>query len=159
MPRGVLSIDRYGLGSMTLTLPTRSTLLAATMFLSSCGNSSSPVDATTFPADALQTEQSTDGQLSFEIRTSPQPPSRGLLSVQYRITSATGTPLDGLTLAVIPWMPAMGHGASTVPTVEAKGNGLYVLNDVNLYMAGLWELRTRISGSAAGDVIPRFQIP
>jgi len=138
-------------------------LTTALFVLCACGSNSSPSEPTTFPAEALQTEQSTDGQLSFEIRTSPQPPARGLLSVQYRITSADGLPLDGLTLTVIPWMPAMGHGTSTVPTVEARGNGLYVLNDLNLYMAGLWELRTRISGSTlgttSGEVTPRFQIP
>lgn len=127
--------------------------------LSACGTSTSTPETTTFPPDALQTEQSDDGKLSFELRTSPQPPERGLLSVQYRITDAGGTPLDGLTLTVIPWMPAMGHGSSTVPTIETKGNGLYVLRDVNLYMAGLWELRTRIAGAASGEVTPRLQIP
>jgi hypothetical protein len=133
--------------------------LTLALCLQGCGSSSASGEPVTFPADALQTEQSNDGHLSFEIRTSPQPPARGVLSVQYRITSPEGAPLDGLTLTVIPWMPAMGHGTSTVPTVEARGNGLYVLNDVNLYMAGLWELRTRISGHASGEVTPRLQIP
>ena len=52
-----------------------------------------------------------------------------------------GSPVDGLEVAVEPFMPAMGHGTSTPTLHAAEGNGKYLLTEVYLYMPGVWELR------------------
>ncbi len=83
--------------------------------------------------------------------------------MQLVITDETGAPQSGLTLDTTPWMPAMGHGASVTPSVSETSPGTYVVEDVDLFMPGTWELRTTIadadSGSSTDHVAPSFQIP
>jgi hypothetical protein len=135
---------------------------AALTGAASLGCSSEPGTASSdsFPPAALSTVPSQSGALSIEVRTAPeQPPSRGPSSVQYRITGTDGNPVDGLVINAVPWMPAMGHGASVVPTVAPTGGGLYVISDVDLFMAGQWELRTTFAGPPQDSVTPTFDIP
>jgi hypothetical protein len=103
---------------------------------------------------------SESGQLRLEVRTGPdQPPTRGVSTVSLDITDATsGGPSDGLELAVVPWMPAMGHGTSVKPAIEANGNGHYTVSRVNLYMGGKWDLRIAISGAATDRATLHFSI-
>jgi hypothetical protein len=54
-------------------------------------------------------------------------------------------------------MPAMNHGA-IAPTIEAQGDGTYLVTDLDIYMAGHWELRTSVSGPATDHVTPSFDI-
>jgi hypothetical protein len=58
-------------------------------------------------------------------------------------------------LAIVPFMPAHGHGASVAPTVSETAPGTYVATPLDFFMAGHWELMTAISrtiGDAdAGD--------
>jgi hypothetical protein len=113
----------------------------------------------TFPAEPYVTVQSESGAVSIEVRTAPtQPPGRGLVTVDYLITGADEMPLDGVELQVVPWMPAMGHGASDEPLVEAQGEGHYQLSKVSLFMPGSWELRTKIAGPVEDSAIITFQI-
>lgn len=111
-----------------------------------------------FPASPLGTTMTDSGMLRVELWTSPQPPSRGGIDAQLRITDAkTGAPEDGLALKILPWMPVMNHG-SIEPTITPQGEGKYLVTDVDLFMAGLWELRTTISGPRSDHVAPRFEI-
>lgn len=113
---------------------------------------------TTFPAEPLATVV-TDQGLSIEVRTAPeQPPARGLTDVELVVSDADGKPVDGLDLGVQPWMPQMGHGASTKPTIEAMGGGHYVISNVAFFMPGQWELRTTIAGSMNDRATVQFQI-
>jgi hypothetical protein len=94
------------------------------------------------------------------VRTSPQPPPHGTIAVQLSVTQvADGTPVDGLTLHVRPWMPAHDHGTSIVPTVKPGGKGEYLLTNVDLFMPGYWELQTNFSGPATDYVAPAFNVP
>ena len=112
----------------------------------------------TFPAEPLATVV-TEQDLSIEVRTAPeQPPTRGLVDVELVVTDVDGKPVDGLDLAVQPWMPQMGHGASTKPTIEAMGGGHYVVSKVAFFMPGLWELRTSIAGTTNDRATVNFQI-
>ena len=113
----------------------------------------------TFPAEPLMVLKTDHGGLSFEVRTSPvQPPTRGLITVEIVATDADGSPVDGLDLTVQPWMPQMGHGASTKPSIEAKGDGHYVVSRVACFMPGQWELRTSIAGAVKDSATVTFQI-
>ncbi len=56
----------------------------------------------------------------------------------------TGAPAAGLALAIQSWMPAMGHGSPYDGTVLESGGGNYRAEEVSLFMAGTWELRTTI---------------
>jgi hypothetical protein len=131
-------------------------LIAVAAALAACGGGGSQIS---FPATALQTLSSGSGALQIAVRTSPQPPLRGIDAVQYAVTNAQGAPVLHLALQVTPWMPAMGHGSSIIPTVTEEGGGVYVLTDVDLPMPGAWELQTNFSGTLTDSVTPQFQIP
>jgi YtkA-like len=115
-----------------------------------------------FPAASLMTVPGAQGAVSLEVRTAPaQPPSQGVSSVEYTITAGGegGERVDGLAISVVPWMPDMGHGTSVVPTVTAEGEGRYVVDDVDLFMSGTWQLRTTITGADEDSAAPTFEIP
>jgi hypothetical protein len=123
-------------------------------------SSSGPTETTGFVANPLMTVSSESGQLEIAVRTSPQPPQQGTTDVELTITGASdGLPRDGLVLAVKPWMPAMGHGTSVAPTVAPGMNGKYLVSNVDLFMAGLWQLRLTISGPMEDNAAPAFEVP
>lgn len=128
-----------------------------------CACSSSSPDTSapgSFPAAVLVSSMSAGGTLRVDVRTSPdQPPSRGTSSVELTLTDVRGAPVDGLTLTVVPWMPAMGHGTAVPPVVTPAGNGRYVLTNVNMFMPGEWDLRTTFEGSVSDHAAPALQIP
>jgi hypothetical protein len=104
---------------------------------------------------------STSGTLRVDVRSSPtQPPELGNGSWSYTITdTASGRPAAGLSLDVVPWMPAMGHGTSTTPSVSDTGGGVYVIDDVVLFMPGQWDLRTAISGPEDDKLVVSVDVP
>ena len=135
-------------------------LLASASLIAVPACSGGDAGTVTFSGAPLASMPSESGDLTIEIRTWPaQPPPRGLDAVEYRITGKDGAPVDGLQIAVLPWMPAMGHGASVTPTVTALGDGRYQIDDVDFFMPGEWTLRTSIAGGATDNVAPAFQIP
>lgn len=144
----------------------RRCLLALLLALVGCGTST-PVapadsaDGATLPAAPLRTINTDAGKLRVDIRTGPQqPPSRGTQTIELAIVDAmTNAPATGLTIVVVPWMPAMGHGTSLTPSVNEVSPGTYVITNVGFFMPGTWELRTVISGPVADHAAPSFQIP
>jgi len=75
---------------------------------------------------------------------------RGLNTIEIVVTGAqSAAPVDNLTIDVVPWMPAMGHGASATPLVSAMGTGVYIASDVSLFMPGTWQLRTSVTSTDA----------
>jgi hypothetical protein len=128
--------------------------------LVACSSATSGASDGTFPADPYVSVASDSGALRVAVRTSPsQPPPRGTCEVEMTITDPSGAPVDGLALAVVPWMPAHGHGSSVKPSVAPEGQGKYLLSDVNLFMPGTWELRTSISGTVTDHVAPSLSVP
>jgi hypothetical protein len=113
------------------------------------------------PGQPLATVTSDGGHWVVSIQSSPQPPRKGTVDVTYTITSADaqGAPADGLTLNVVPWMPAHGHGGSELPVVTPLGGGAYLATPVYLYMSGHWELRTEIDGDVTDNAAPAFDVP
>ena len=108
----------------------------------------------------MQVVDSASGLLHVTVRTSPQPPVKGVNAVQYQITDAAGGPVDGLDVTAFPWMPAHGHGTSVQPTITAEGAGIYQIVNVYLYMSGRWELRSDLGQDGGQDsVIPVFDVP
>jgi hypothetical protein len=141
---------------MAMGTRTTSPLLAVLAFVASAC-SAAPVSETAttnaFPLDAYATASSDGRAYRVEVRTSPeQPPTRGELQIELRVTDASGAPADGLPVTVTPWMPAMGHGTSMTPTIKAEGNGAYRVEDVELFMPGTWQLRVALGSD--GLTIP-----
>ena len=122
-----------------------------------CGTGATTPDlpALVFPGSPALTVPSASGALSVAVWWSPLQPTVGYDAAQLAITDGTGAPVAGLTLAIVPFMPAHGHGASVAPTVSETAPGIYVATPLDFFMAGHWELMTAISrtiGDAdAGD--------
>jgi YtkA-like len=131
-----------------------STLLA--LSLGTACSSSAPEDSTdgTFPTTALANVTSRDGKLAVSAFTSPQqPPSRGVILVKLAVTDGAGKPVNDLVIEMAPDMPSMGHGTPTVPRISSKGDGVYVAENVNLFMAGRWDLRMTVTGAVSDGVV------
>jgi hypothetical protein len=129
----------------------------AVLALCSCSGGAPASTAGCYSGSPTTTATSDSGSLSIQVFTCPDPPSRGTNDVELRV-QRDGTPVDGLTLDVSPFMPAMGHGTST-PTVTAEGGGKYLVSEVYLYMPGVWELRTTFSGAVNDHVAPSLSVP
>ena len=113
--------------------------LGITLFvaLGACGTTSSNDDSGPLVQVAEVSSQSGTYEVAM-LAHSPSP-ARGSHTLELVVTSMQdSTPVDGLALTLVPWMPAMGHGTSIVPSVTPLGDGTYELDDVDLYMAGLW---------------------
>jgi hypothetical protein len=138
----------------------RAAFVGAAALAIACVDCSSGSAATaTFPETAFITTMSDSGAIQVELRTSPQPPTRGTIDAQFVVTGvADGMPIDGLALSILPWMPAMNHGAIH-PTITPQGEGKYLITELDLYMPGHWQLRTTISGPVTDSVAPAFDIP
>ncbi len=110
--------------------------------------------ATSFPLSVT----SDSGALHIDVSASPDPPVIGTDTLELTITRvADGAPEDGLTVDVKPYMPSMGHGTATT-TVTPEGSGQYLVTDVYLYMAGVWQLKTTIAGPVSDHAEPTFQL-
>ena len=125
----------------------RLTVASAAILLVGCGQASAPTaPALVFSGAPALTVASASGQLNIGVWWSPPQPTVGYDATQLEITDTTGAPVTGLTLAIIPWMPAHGHGASVLPTVSETAPGVYVATPLDFFMAGDWELMTAING-------------
>jgi YtkA-like len=130
----------------------RALLLALAIAAAGCsGQAAAPTaPALVFPGAPALTLASASGQLNIDLWWSPAQPSVGYDATQLAITDGTGAPVSGLTLTVVPFMPAHGHGASVEPTVSESAPGVYVATPLDFFMAGNWELMTAIA-RGAGD--------
>lgn len=72
-----------------------------------------------------------------------------------RVTDVAGAPVDGMTIAVVPFMPDHNHGSSMDPVVRPSGSpGEYVVDPLYFFMLGLWRVTLTLTppAPAAADV-------
>jgi len=103
----------------------------------------------------------TAGALSVKLmEATPAPPAKLSNALTFHVTDAAGSPVDGATLSVTPFMPDHGHGSSVKPSVTPKGGGAYDVTNVYLPMPGLWRLTVTVQqpNVAAQDVAFSFCI-
>jgi len=128
--------------------------------LAACGGAPATPDIpASFPAAVVAALDSDTGGLHIEIRTSPEPLVRGQNVGQVTITDAAGQPVEGLSLALVPWMPSHGHGTSVQPAISTTGDGVFVANPLYLFMAGQWELRMTVDGGIHDTATAVVEIP
>ncbi len=127
--------------------------------LAGCGGGSSDSAGGASPV-----AMSSSGALRATLRPSSNPPPLGTQTVAMDLVYVDGgAPATGLALTVVPWMPAMEHGTSIVPSVsETATPGTYAIANAYLFMPGIWEMRTTVSASANGaadKVAPSLDVP
>jgi hypothetical protein len=112
----------------------------------------------TFAGAPLETVTSSGG-LHIEMRWSPSSPVKGADAVELTFLDAAGAIVDGLDVAVVPWMPAHGHGTSVQPETTASATGTLIASPLYLYMSGEWQVRMTISGALDDTAVADVQIP
>ena len=72
----------------------------------------------------------------------PAPPSKGDNIWHVSVTDEAGMPISDVEIEAIPFMPDHGHGTPVASFTEVvpDAEGEYMLKDVNMFMAGLWEV-------------------
>ena len=115
-----------------------------------CG---SPATQTGFGDAPIETITSDGALAQVAVWAAPSPLLRGNSTIKLVLTDPrTNAPLDDADVSIVPWMPAMGHGSSIVPTVTSEGDGVYVVSDLVLIMPGTWELRLQLGGALQDTV-------
>jgi hypothetical protein len=138
----------------------RLSLLGPALLAVGCGGqpATPPAPVLEFPGAPALTVASASGQLSIGVWWSPAQPAVGYDAAQLAITDATGAPVTGLALTIVPWMPAYGHGASFEPTISETTPGIYVATPLDFFMAGNWELMTAIAGAIDDSAQPSVDV-
>jgi hypothetical protein len=125
-----------------------------------CG--SAPATSTrplSFLATAFETLASSGGHLHVDVRWSPAVPAKGDDAAQLVFSDDMGNPVDGLSVDVLPWMPAHGHGTSVQPVVDSMAPGVLIVSPVYLYMSGEWQLRITVNSPLDDTAVATVQIP
>jgi hypothetical protein len=70
--------------------------------------------------------------------------------------AATGAPVVGAAVSVLPWMPDHGHGTSVKAVVTETAGGQYAMEPLYFFMAGYWTVTVTIdaagtSGAGGAD--------
>jgi len=94
------------------------------------------------------------------LEAEPAPPDRGDNRWTVRVLDADDVPQGGCALEVKPFMPAHGHGANKDAVVTpAAEPGEYVVEPLDLFMPGLWEVRFTVEcGGVTDNVLFSFWI-
>ena len=129
-------------------------LLATAPLLASCGPEEEDgvcAEETRAEPFELDVERAgDDGLLSFRFDDAdPMPPDLNENDWHITVLDAGGSPVDGCSVLVEPWMPDHGHG-SNEPTGSATGtSGQYLVEGLDLIMPGFWA----VAGSAECDSV------
>ena len=93
------------------------------------------------------------GMLDYALMSAnPSPPARDDNTWTVQIKDTSGTAFDGATVTVTPFMPAHQHGSPVKTEVTPTGTpGEYMLDPVNMWMPGVWEVTIQAKKDAVVD--------
>ena len=96
------------------------------------------------------------GTLDFKLMSAtPAPPAQGnndwTLQINAMSAGVVGAPVAGAQIQVTPYMPAHMHTSPIKAIVTDKGNGLYELTPVNLWMPGVWQTTISVASASGTD--------
>jgi hypothetical protein len=140
-----------------------SSLVCLTVALAACGNGNghSHPDADDFDCAATDADtyvvglEKTGalGQIVVRLlESTPAPPSKDDNDWLVEIVSPTDAPLDDLEVSAVPFMPDHGHGTPKRTKISPAGEpGRYLIEEVNLWMPGIWEVTIEAKDGADLD--------
>jgi hypothetical protein len=158
--------DKKRTGSIVVAILTSAAGLAACS--SSSGESSASTNAAscstwTQALDAYGgpdvTHMGTSTAFDFDLMSiAPKPPALGTLTWTLKIADAKGQPVKDATFPEIKtWMPQHLHGSTAMPTATSNGDGTYTIDNLYLYMAGVWQVTfTAKSGDTTDSAMFTF---
>ncbi len=148
--------------------------LLLTLPIAACGSGNTPQDADMVDCSTVTgvdtfvvglEHQGVGGALDFKLMSiDPAPPQRGnntwVVEIHSMAAGVVGSPVDGLTLQVTPFMPAHQHGSPITAIVTPQAtSGQYQLSPVNLWMPGVWETTIQATAPTADRAVFKFCIP
>jgi hypothetical protein len=96
------------------------------------------------------TKATTLGAFALKVvDATPAPPAKLNNAMTFQLLDAAGKPVDGATLAVVPFMPDHGHGSALKPAAAGKGGGLYEITNLYYPMPGLWRVTFTVQAPPA----------
>lgn len=101
-------------------------------------------------------KQGRSEKLRFKLMSAdPAPPARNLNTWVIQIDAMpSGTPVNGATMTVTPFMPDHQHGAGAYRVqVEPMADGQYRLSQINTWMPGYWEVTIDAQAGDARDAV------
>ena len=111
------------------------------------------------PFEAGTTGDGVNGTLSIRVDGSdPSPPDLNQNDWTLTVLDTAGSPLDGCTVEVDPWMPDHGHGSDSVVGSATGEAGQYLLEAIDLIMPGFWSVDVQADCGAAGSDHAAFPI-
>ncbi len=82
-----------------------------------------------------------EGLATFElVAANPAPPEQFDNTWTVKVSDSGGMPVAGAVTFADTWMPDHGHASPKAITTTELADGEYVLEPVNLFMPGLWEI-------------------
>jgi hypothetical protein len=83
----------------------------------------------------------------------PAPPALDMNTWTIYVTDDAGNGVEGADVAVKPTMPVHNHGTPYVAQVDDQGGGTYVLDPVNMFMVGYWNVEITVTTDSISDVV------
>jgi hypothetical protein len=105
------------------------------------------------------THEGTASAFSFDLMDiTPKPPALGTLTWTIKIHDANGQPVKDATFPMIKtWMPQHQHPSTALPTAMSNGDGTYTIDNLYLYMQGVWQVTfTAKSGDTTDSAMFTF---
>jgi hypothetical protein len=96
------------------------------------------------------TKKGAKGYTFTLVQASPAPPAQYANVWTLKVVDASGAIPDASEIALEPYMPLMGHGSDQVPSISANPDGSFTVNDVYLFMQGLWQVTVKVSSPSDG---------
>ena len=106
------------------------------------------------------TKQTASAMSVKVMSATPAPPAKLTNELVLDITDAAGSPIDGATVSILPWMPDHAHGSAITLSVTPVGLGKYDVTNLYYPMPGLWRVTVTVQmpNVAAQDVAFSFCI-
>jgi hypothetical protein len=129
------------------TIVSRLVLITAAAALAACGGSTPGDEPVNCQTDSRVmtyapnvTATAASGMKYVLVQSDPAPPARGTDTWNLRVTDAAGTAQPSLSLQIKTLMPDHGHGSSVTPTISNQGSGNYQVQNLFLFMPGVWKI-------------------
>jgi len=91
------------------------------------------------------------GKYSVEMLVIGDMLKTGMNSLDMVVHDSSDHDVMGAKLTVTPWMPEMGHGVKTEPTITERGGGLYSAENVEITMPGMWQIKVAVDKDGVED--------
>jgi hypothetical protein len=99
------------------------------------------------------TQTSKKGKYRLDVTITSGELKLGKNALDITVRDAGNRLVEGADIQISPWMPDMGHGVDIKPSITEKGRGLYLVENIYIFMDGHWELRMDIEKAGVRDNI------